>query len=315
MKKSKRSLSALLVLMLIFTMTFGLAACGESSGGQETPGSAETEEPAETNEEGTLEISVDPGLTDISEADWGVCLRGDSVQYDLGLDVSRDWAMKPSLDKLDLTDPESQKAALQDNVEKGLAAADLGKFQLTAAYEQMGVTPEEAKEMGLRVGDILSCSGFEDGNPELMILEAGAYYDPTEENWFQFSRLDSRNYAAMEEVDIPAFCQMVKEAYGITLNEERLELGMKNTFDRAAYYIVPEGGESSEAAEEATEEPAEDTADYGEGGTYSCSIEQTANVTSAVYFEKVTVRITAQQIQIGEATMYVHIERNRHYND
>ena len=104
MKKSKRSLSALLVLMLIFTMTFGLAACGESSGGQETPGSAETEEPAETNEEGTLEISVDPGLTDISEADWGVCLRGDSVQYDLGLDVSRDWAMKPSLDKLDLTD-------------------------------------------------------------------------------------------------------------------------------------------------------------------------------------------------------------------
>ncbi len=301
-----------LILVLCVTMTLGLAACGGSEDGQDTPEPEETVEPSETTEEGTLEISVDPGLTNISEADWGVCLSGNSVQYDLGLDVSRDWTMKPTLDRLDLTDPESQKSVLQDRVEKGLAESKLGKFQLNTAYEQMGVTPEEAKEMGLRVGDMLSCSGFEEGDPELMILEAGAYYDPMEENWFQFSRLDSRNYASVGEVDIPAFCQMIKDDYGITIDEERLELGMKSAFDRAAYYIVPEGGESAETAEEET---ADDTADYGDGGTYTCSIEQTANVTSAIYFEKVTVRITAQQIQIGEATMYVHIERIRHYND
>lgn len=312
MLKLKKALEILLIAVLCMTMTFGFAACGDKGEGQETPEATDTEEPAGTKDEGTLEISVNPGLTDISEVDWGVCLSGDSVQYDLGLDVSRDWAMKATLDRLDLTDLESQKSVLRDRVESSLASSQLGKFQLTTSYEQMGVSLEEAKEKGLRVGDMLSTSGFEEGDPELMILEAGAYFDPMEEDYFQFSRLDSRNYAAAEEADVPELCDMISEAYGIKLDEERMEKALKEVFNRAAYYIVPESGEYNEDAEE---ESTEDTGNYGEGGTYTCSVEQTANVTSATYFEKVTVRITAQQIQIGEAAMYVHIERNRHYND
>ena len=42
---------------------------------------------------------------------------------------------------------------------------------------------------------------------------------------------------------------------------------------------------------------------------------QSATVTGTDYTEKVDLVIQAYQVQIGEAGMYIHVERAREYND
>ncbi len=308
----KSTAGKLLVLVLCITLAFGLMACGSKGNDSEEPEPAGTEEPAATEDEGTLEINVNPGLEEIAEADWGVCYGGTSVQFDLGMDVKRDWTMKPTLDRIDTGDLEAQKSVLQEMMEKSLSESSLGTFQLTTAFEKMEMSEAEAKEKGLRKGDALSCSGFENEDQNLMSVEAGVYYNPQEEDHFQYTRMDSRNYTLAEDADIPEICRVLEEEYGVIIDPERLEKGLKETYDRAAYYIVPENLEYNVEINE-TEIPDEDI--YGEGGTYSCSVEQTANVQSNIYSEKVTVRIFAQQIQIGEANMRIRVERSRNYKD
>ena len=54
--------------------------------------------------------------------------------------------------------------------------------------------------------------------------------------------------------------------------------------------------------------------EIGEGGPYHCMLGQSATVTGTDYTEKVDLVIQAYQVQIGEAGMYIHVERAREYN-
>lgn len=305
--KIKSVFGKTLILILCLVLAFGLMACGDSGDQGETPEPSAPTEPDQP-EEDPVEISVDPGLTDIEEADWGVCFSGESVKYDLGMQVAEEWPMEGSIRQLEGNvldiEPDKFNTMLIDPVRE----AELTEFMLNTTFTKLEMSPEEAKIEGIHEGDVLKCTAFKENKSEEAFLEIGAYNDPAEDEYYYFTAVESGKYTLASQVNIEEICSTLKRAYGIEIDPERLEKGIKETFDRAAYYIVPEGGAPAELPELGEE-------DLGAGGLYSCSVEQTATAKTKAYTDNIALRISAEQVQIGEATLIIRFERIRNYAD
>ena len=305
--KNKTAFMKFTALFLCLTLAFGMVACGDKDKDPADPAEPEGQTDPGTASE-VVDVKVEQGLTEVTDADWGVCLTGGTVMYDLGMELTDDWTMKGTLDKLDENALESQSDVLQGRLEAGIAEAGMGDFTVSAVYNAPENIPEAAETEDVKWGELLDCVGVKLGDQANTVLETGAGLLLTEQKYRYFTKMDTQDYFAASEVNIPELCELIKSAYGISIDPEKFEKALKETFDRAAYYIVPESDEPYVAEET---EPAE----IGEGGPYHCMLGQSATVTGTDYTEKVDLVIQAYQVQIGEAGMYIHVERAREYND
>ena len=304
--KNKTAFMKFTALFLCLTLAFGMVACGDKDKDPADP--AGTDDPADPGTETkTLEVTVEPGLTELTDADWGVCLTGGTVMYDLRMELTDDWAMKGTLDRLDESALESQSEALQGKVEEGIEKAGLGDYIVSVVYNAPESSAEEEGSEAAKWGEMLDCVAFKNGEQTNSVIESGVGLLLSENKYSYFTKMDTPDHSAVNEVDITEVCRILKDAYGISIDPEKFEKALKETYDRAAYYIVPESDEPYVAEET-------ETAELGEGGTYHCMLGQSATVKGSDYTETVEVRIQAYQVLIGEAGIFVHVERSRDYN-
>ena len=329
-----KKLSVVLVLMLVLALTLSFTACGGSQGGEE-------------GGEASGEAAKNPAA--LQDGDWEHAdENAEPVTCNLGIEGSgEEWTMEGSLAKLDYSDLESQKETLENNVKEALKKSDLDVFELYTEYEEdEGVTPEEAVDYGIDVGELLFTSGVEDDEMVGRVIEAGAYNNPQDGNFYQYTAYSTENFNSVEEIDIDAVQKLLHDACGITVDKDLLLEGLTAAYNRAAEYVapeIPEVGEDEEAedpeAPDTDEELPDDGSivlddeddevleegedldfeDYEYEDQYSCTLQQTVEFKGEGYTDRILFNITAQKADKedvpGGAIIYLSAERDRAYEE
>ena len=343
--RNKR-ISAMLALILALTMVFCFTACGGGENDQDNT-TTDTEETAQGGSGTPLNLTED---------DWALADEGGApVVCDMGLkDAAADWTMAGALEKLDYSDLGSQKDALETRTKEALEKSGLTGFDLYTDYEEEEVSPEEAAEYGIDVGNILYTSGTEDEDMDNRVVETGAYNEPGGDAYYQYVVYSTKSYESPEDADAKELCEILTKAFGVNADESLISDGFKAAYDRAANYVLPEELQVDEDTEDidpeeliiSDEDEAEDTAEsdeaaeeelsdegiiegeldevdldelMGSGGEdYSCALQQTIEIKGEGYTDRVILSISAQQVSkdeiAGGAIVYASVERNRLYD-
>ena len=93
--KNKTAFMKFTALFLCLTLAFGMVACGDKDKDPADPAEPEGQTDPGTASE-VVDVKVEQGLTEVTDADWGVCLTGGTVMYDLGMELTDDWTMNHS---------------------------------------------------------------------------------------------------------------------------------------------------------------------------------------------------------------------------
>ena len=338
-----KNLSVILALMLALTMVFCFTACGGGTDNSQEP-SGDT--PSETQEGPHTPAAL-------TEDDWALADEGAPVVCDFGLtDAGTDWTMSGALEKLDYSDLANQGETLETRTKEALEKSGLTGFDFYTDFASEEVTKEEAEEFGIDVGDILYTSCMEDESMDNRFVETGAYINPMEGNYYQYSVYSTESYEKAKDADVKSISEIMTKAFGVSADEKLIAEGFKAAYDRAANYEPPEelqagedaeeidpeelelSGEDiaddSEAEEEAeTDEEDADTEEFSEedldldelmedGDDFACALQQTIEIKGDGYTDRVIFSISAQQVDKeevkGGAIVYASIERNRLYD-
>ena len=338
--RNKKAASVLAVI-LILALALCFTACGGSQGGNE--GSSES---------GVETDSVNAKApADLTEDDWLLADEGgEALTCNLGLKAAESgWTMEGSLAALKYSNLESEKDTLEKNMKDALASSGIEGFDFFTDYENDEISQEEAIEYGIDVSELLYTSGMEDEDIDKRVVEAGAYQNPQDGNYYQYTAYSSESYKSVEEINVSELCQLFEKAYGVTCDEQLMNDGFKAAYERAANYVEPEIPEVGEDEEDASEElseddseeivlegedeealdedsPLYDSEDMGDlefdeeelySDEYACTLQQTIEVEGEGYVDRVILNISAQKVDTeevpGGAMIYASVERDRMY--
>ena len=217
----------LIAICLIAALCLTFTACGSTGGS-----SPMTADDIEWDNDGMLEM-------------------GD---YDYGLSVSDDGIMLGALEKLDYSDLGAQEEPLKETTLKLIDEAGLGQYELISDYEKMEESMEEAVEQGYDMGDIVYCTGTEEENLELGVLEVAAYHNPTENKYYQYTIYNGRSYFGAENVDGEEVSEFIKNAFGIEADPAKIVEAAKILEAKAIAEAAAEGEEGDRSEDSDAEE-------------------------------------------------------------
>jgi len=270
----------LLVLLLIFMMSFTMFACGNDDtpdvdeqnpvAGDQQDGEADQEdEDGETDEPGKLnpdELIMGDGAAS-SEDDL-------MAAYDFGFEASADFAMAGTIKKVDYSDISAHAATMEQVLSAGIDKVFGGGYDVFADYEEETIDS---------IDKLAYAVAMEDSDSEASYLEAGVYHDSDYNKHFQYTVYTSDNAYEFSSEGIKTALKEMKDAYGVTISQKTAEKAVKEVLDRV-----------------------EKTQDY-------YSLYQEKEVKGSGYTEMITVSIDGFCNEDGSLGYYFALERERCY--
>ncbi len=240
-----KKVSAVLAVILMLALVMCFTSCGGSQDENEGGGGTDS-----------LSAKVPADLT---EDDWLLADdNGEALTCNLGIkEAEGEWTMEGSLAALNYDNLESEKETLEKNMKDALSASGIEGFDFYTDYENDEISQEEAIEYGVEVDELLYTSGMENEDMDKRVVEAGAYSNPQDGQYYQYTAYSSESYKSVEEANVSELCQILEKAYGITCDEKLMSDGIKAAYERAANYVEEELPEIEEDGMETSEDISE----------------------------------------------------------
>lgn len=275
-RKRRKLMKKILVLFMIFVMSFSMIACGgdEDAAGAD-PGDTSADVSGDgVGEDGTGEGDAD-GENDGKLDTSNLVLNDESEkQYDFGLSAGTSFGMSGAVKKIGYSSLSSQQSKLEEMTEAAVKSALSGNYSLFSDYEE---------DMD-SIDKLVYVIGMEDDDAEKSFLETGAYHSTDDDKYYQYTVFTSENLYEVSRSQIDAILKEIKSAYGITVSQSKVE----------------------KAAEEVLKNAAE-VEDY-----YTLS--QSKGIKGSDYTEKVSFAVEGFVTEDDETGFYISVERERSYN-
>ncbi|MBQ4650510.1 MAG: hypothetical protein IJB73_07410 [Firmicutes bacterium] len=271
----------LLVLLLIFVLSFSVMGCGGNNedttqpDDENTPVIGEDENAGDDEEGGAAEEdgeNEDLGRLDVE--DLYMSEDDGKVLVDLGLKADKSFPMEGTLAKVDYSDLEGSAATLENML-------------ITSTEELFNKAYVTYKEYEVYEGDEIDklayAVGMEDNDSEKCYLEVGAYHNSVKNNHYQYSIFTSDSLYEVSDDIIETAILKLETAYGIKVSEKKAKEMLTSVIEEA--------------------KDMEFAAVYDE-----------ATVKGSGYTETVWFGVEAFSPEEGETGYYFSVERERCYN-
>ena len=265
----------LLVLLMIFVMSFAMIGCGGDKDGDNPDGAETASEGMEAGDVG--DSADDDGASDEGKIDVENLIVDDDTQekYDFGFTVSNSFGMSEVLKKIDYTKLSAQQSKLEDMMKEAAEAHLSGNYSIFSDYEEESVDS---------IDKLVYVIGMEDDDTEKSFLETGAYHSTDGDKNYQYTVYTSENFYKADKSGIAAVLKEIKSAYGITVSQSKVEKAAQKVLKKAT-----------------------ETDDY-------YSYYETKDVKGSGYSEKVSFAVEGFVTEEGEIGFYISVERERCYN-
>ena len=217
----------ILVLCMIFTMSFSMFACGSRNADADEGASnaaEQQEQDGETGEETeTPEVIIPDGFADVGEEE-----AEEGAAYDFGFTAAKTFAMSASVKKLNGSKIASEGSSLTNQFQKALDASALGSFTAEEAdYDEYEGESIDKQLYTLAMSNDISGDQIETA----AITEAGLYHSSEEKNYHQYTSYISESFSKVSKSLISSELQKIEKAYGVKVSASKVAKAMQTVFD------------------------------------------------------------------------------------
>ncbi len=264
----------LLVLLLIFMLSFGTMGCGNSDDSLSDDSSEAGHQTDDDLDEGDLEDG-DLGTFDIDDLILSDDEAEDSAEYDFGFKASTDFRISGAVEKVSYSDLSAHADTMESMLEAAAKKALNGEYVLFGDYEEDDEDSIDklAYAMGLKDDDVESC-----------YIEAGVYHNVTTDKYYQYIVYFSANYYEVSSENIKEAISELKSAFGITVSQSKIEEAVKQAIEEA------------------------------KNGYDLFTLYQKKSIEGSGYTETVSLGVEAFISEDDETGFYISVERERCYN-
>ena len=210
----------ILVLCMIFTMSFSMFACGSRNADADEGATNATEQQGQDGETGeeteTPDVIIPDGFADVGEED-----AEEGAAYDFGFTAAKTFAMSASVKKLNGNKIASEGSSLTSQFQKALDASALGSF--TAEEESI-----DKQLYTLAMPNDISGDEIETA----AITETGLYHSSEEKNYHQYTSYISESFSKVSKSLISSELQKIEKAYGVKVSASKVAKAMQTVFDK-----------------------------------------------------------------------------------
>ena len=208
----------ILVLCMIFTMSFSMFACGSRNADADEGASnaaEQQEQDGETGEETeTPDVIIPDGFADVGEED-----AEEGAAYDFGFTAAKTFAMSASVKKLNGSKIASEGSSLTSQFQKALDASALGSFTAEEAdYDEYEGESIDKQLYTLAMPNDISGDEIETA----AITETGFYH----------SSYISESFSKVSKSLISSELQKIEKAYGVKVSASKVAKAMQTVFDK-----------------------------------------------------------------------------------
>ena len=263
-----------LVLFMIFVMSFSMMACGGDKDAADPDTGDTAADGADTNVDGDGEEQT--GAEEDGKLDTSNLVVNDESEpeYDFGLSAGNSFGMSGAVEKIAYSNLSGQQSKLEKMMETAVKSSLSGNYTLFSDYEEEDMDS---------IDRLVYVIGMEDDDSEKSFLETGAYHSTADGKNYQYTVYTSENFYKADKTQIAGVLKEIKSAYGITVSQSKVEKAVKEVLAMAT-----------------------EIEDY-------YSLNQSVNVTGKGYTEKVSFAVEGFVTEENEIGYYISVERERTY--
>ncbi len=269
----------ILVLCMIFIMSFSMFACGSQPAdtGDDTTDITQEQDPADSEDQDeTPDVIIPDGFADNAASD-----EDDETEaYHFGFTADTAFGMSGSVKKLNGAKISSQSSTLENQFEKALKASSLGSFDVASAeYDEYDGEEMDQQLYTLAMDNSADLEDIDDA----AMAEAGMYHSSSKDQYHQYTSYISESFSEVSSSGIAAALKKIEANYGIKVKASKIEKAMKTVFGKV---------EENESA-------------------YSLYEEKT--IKGDGYAEVVKLSVDGAMYEDGSMTAYIYVDRDRVY--
>lgn len=219
----------ILIIGMIFIMTFSLFACSDSSADTDNNPSDVVEEQdpaAEDSDSDTPDVIIPDGFADGTGSDSN---EDEEEAYSFGFTAAASFGMSDSVKKLNGSKISSQGSTLESQFEKALKASSLGSFDIAPAeYDEYDGEEMDQQVYTLAMDNSVDLEDIDNA----AMAEAGIYHKSSEDSYHQYTSYMSENFSEVSSSGIADALKKIKDNYGITVKASKIEKAMEKVFDK-----------------------------------------------------------------------------------